>query len=113
MSRLFQGDGHALFDDTPRSRMVFRVEPTRPGSLFRHVAKSIYENPGYSCPRIAEYGGTKHDEDAWFYTFVHDVEHLLDRSVAFWDVAGDDLDANDNRVWALLLAHAMRQTGDL
>lgn len=82
-------------------------------NVFLHTARDLHREPGYSCTRLLSFGGTVHDESVWFNMFVHEVEHLQDPSVAFWDVAGEDLDANDNRVWALLLAHAMRQTGDL
>lgn len=105
--RLFEGDGHSQFYDQPK----------RSSNLFRHVAKSCYEQPGYSCPRIEDYGGTKADVDAWSETFMHAVDFLKNPYVGFWDIASDPFlehdPANDNRVWALLLAHAMRQTGDL
>ena len=82
-------------------------------NVYLHTARDLHREPGYSCDRLRMHGGTPNDEEAWFNTFVHEVEHLADPTVGFWDVDWDDQAANDNRVWALLLAHAMRQTGDL
>lgn len=82
-------------------------------NLFSYVARSVYDHACYSCPVLKEYGGDSRDEDAWQHMFMHEMEYLLDPSVGFWDVNPGDRDANNIRVWALLLAHAMRQTGDM